>query len=100
MVHHQLLKKYNFPAASNWWEHVAEKCLENDLFEILYDFDIKLDKQISHQRPGIVLMDKIKRKTTIIDVAITADCRIDVKQTEKIQKYNSDRCTHCCWSCG
>ncbi len=87
MVHYQLLKKYDFSAVSNWWEHVAEKCLENEKVKILYDFDIQVDKQISHRRPDIVQMEKIERKTTIIDVAVPADCRIDAKQTAKIQNY-------------
>ncbi len=57
MVHHQLLKRYDFPAVSNWWEHVAEKCLENEKVRILNDFDIQVDKQKSHRRPDIVLIE-------------------------------------------
>ena len=38
-------------------------------------------------RPGIVLVDKVKKKTMIIDFAIQGDTRVCDKQRDKIEKY-------------
>lgn len=86
-IHHQLLKDNGFDAPNNWWEHNPNKVEENEQVKILYDFDIQVDKQITHRRPDIIITNKAEKTTTIVDVAIPADSRIEKKEAEKISKY-------------
>ena len=71
--------------------HPAEPVLENDKCKILWDFAIQTDKEIEHQRPDIVAIDKEKKECKIIDIAVHRDQNIKVKELEKITKYQDLR---------
>ena len=43
---------------------------------------------IEARRPDIVVVDKVKKETVIIDVAIPGDTRVCDKEREKIEKYS------------
>ena len=43
---------------------------------------------IEARRPDIVVIDKVKKETMIIDVAIPGDTRVCDKEREKIEKYS------------
>ena len=53
--------------------------------KLLWDFKIQTDKKIEHNKPDIVILDKIERKFLIIDVACSLD--IGVKGKEKNENY-------------
>ena len=61
--------------------------LENDKCQILQDFAIQTGKEIEHRRPNIVVIDKKKRKSKIIDIAVPGDQNIKMKELEKTTKY-------------
>ena len=52
------------------WTHHLEPVTENNKAKMLRAFEIRIVNVIPAQRPGIVKIDKIKRTTTIIDVAV------------------------------
>ena len=43
---------------------------------------------IEARRPDIVVVDKVKKETMIIDVAIPGDTRVCDREQEKIEKYS------------
>ena len=43
---------------------------------------------IEDRRPNIVVVEKVKKETTIIDVAIPGDTWLYDKEREKIEKYS------------
>ena len=43
---------------------------------------------IEARRPDLVVFDKVKKETMIIDVAIPGDARVYDKEREKIEKYS------------
>ena len=43
---------------------------------------------IEARRPDIVVVDKVKKETMIIDMAIPGDTRVCDKEREKIEKYS------------
>ena len=67
---------------------------------------------IEARRPNTVVVDKVKKETMIIDVAISGDTRVCDKEREKIEKIQlvkrqncqimaneKGRCdSHCSWS--
>ena len=55
--------------------------------KILWDFNIQTDKVIDARRPDIVVMNKDKRESWIVDIAIPGDLRVREKEIEKREKY-------------
>ena len=52
-----------------------------------WDFKIQTDNEIEHNKPDIVVLDKIKRKCLVIDVACPFDIRLKDKEKQKIENY-------------
>ena len=87
-VHWQFCEKLGFNRARLWYEHKPESVIENANFKILWDFIIQCDHMIEAKRPAIVVVDKVKKETMIIDVATPGDARVCDKEREKIDKYS------------
>ena len=87
-VHWQFCEKLGFNRARLWYEHEPESVVENENFKILWDFTIQCDHMIEVGRPDIVVVDKVKKETMVIDVAIPGDTRVFDKEQEKIVKYS------------
>ena len=86
-IHWALCKKYNFACPENWYEHVPERVLENDDVKILWDFSLKLNRQLEHYRPDIVVFKKNNRACLIVDVAIPGDHRIEKNEIGEMLAY-------------
>ena len=86
-VHWSLCKEYGFDHSSKWYEHRAEKVLENDSVKLLWDFHVQSDHVIEHCRPDLLLVKKKTKEAVIIDIAVPGDVRITEKEQEKILKY-------------
>ena len=65
--------------------------LKNDDCKIFWDFAIQTHKEIEHQRPDIIVIDKGKREHKIIDITVPGDQNIKVKELKKITKYQDLR---------
>ena len=87
LVHWNLCKRYGIDHDRNWYNHTAEKVLENDKAKILWDFSIQTDHVIQARRPDIVVKDKELDHTWIIDIAVPGDGRVKEKEREKVEKY-------------
>ena len=86
-LHWSLCKKYGFSHGNKWYEHWAEKVLENDKVKLLWDFHVQSDHIIEHCRPDLLLVDKVSNTATIIDVAVPGDTRIVDREQDKILAY-------------
>jgi len=86
-LHWSLCGQLGFSRAERWYDHRAEKVLENETHKLLWDFDIKTDKVISARRPDLLLVDKANRTAVIVDVAVPGDSRVKAKEEEKKDKY-------------
>ena len=69
-----------FNRARLWYENEPESVVENKNFKILWDFIIQCDHMIEYRRPDIVVIDKVKKETMIIDVAVPRDTRVCDKE--------------------
>ena len=87
-VHWQFYEKLGFNRARFWYEHKPESVIENENFKILWDFIIQCDHMVEARRPDIVVVDKVKKETVIIGMAIPGDTRVCDKEQEKIEKYS------------
>ena len=60
---------------------------ENDTHKLLWDFNIQTDHLIPAKRPDLIIINKKKRICKIVDFAVLADHRINLKECEKKDKY-------------
>ena len=70
--------------------------------KILWDFSIQTDLQLEHNRPDLVVLDKQQAVCQIIAVAVPGDGRVELKEKEKIDKYQdlvreNKSCAYCYW---
>ena len=71
-----------------WYIQKPEKVLESKNCKILWDFPIKTDKTLEHNRPDITVIDKKSKKSILIDPACPFDTRIEKKEEEKCTNYS------------
>ena len=90
-LHWELCGAYGFERSAQWYHHRAEGVLENEKAKLLWDVNIQTKRVISARRPDLVLMDKEKKETMLIDIAIPGDIRVKDKEMEKIEKYQDLR---------
>ena len=53
--------------------------------KLLWDFKIQTVNKIEHNKPDIVVLDKIEQKSLIIDVACPFDIRVNYKRKRKFR---------------
>ena len=86
-IHWSISKKENLACKNNWYDHIPEKIIENENIKILYDFTIRTDKKIQHNRPDLVIFNKLNNSTIIADIACPMDHNTKEKEKEKVEKY-------------
>ena len=86
-VHWSLSKRAGLPYQEKWYNHEPNTVEENEDYKLLWDMAIQTDRVISARRPDIVIIDKKEKTTTLIDIAVPYDTRIEEKEIEKITKY-------------
>ncbi len=67
--------------------HNPAPVLENDSHKLLWDFNIQTDHLILPWRPDLIIINKKKRICKIVDFVVPADHRINLKESEKKDKY-------------
>ena len=70
--------------------HNPAPLLENDSYKLLWDFNIQTDHLIPARRPNLIIINKKKKKKRIckiVNFAVPADHRINLKEIEKKDKY-------------
>ena len=69
--------------------HNPAPVLENDMHKLLWDFNIQTNHPIPARRPVPIIINKKKEKRIgkIVDFAVPADHRINLKECEKKDKY-------------
>ena len=87
VIHWSLCQHYGFKFSKKWYEHRAEKVLENDKAKLLWDFHVQSDHVIEHCRPDIIIVDKATKEAVLIDIAIPGDLRIISREQDKILAY-------------
>ena len=67
--------------------HNPASVLENDSHKLLWDFNMQMDQLIPTRRADLIIINKRKRICKIVDFAVPADHRINLKESEKKDKY-------------
>ena len=67
--------------------HNPAPVLENDSHKLRWDFSIQTDHLITARRPDLIIINKKKRICKIVDFTVPAGHRINLKESEKKDKY-------------
>ena len=67
--------------------HNPAPVLENNSHKLQWDFDIQTDHLIPARRPDLIIINKRKEICKIVDFAVPADHRINLKESEKKDNY-------------
>ena len=89
MIHREMCKKFKFDHTNKWYMHNPAPVIENDTDKVLWYFNIQTDRLIPARRPDLIIINKKKKKRIykIVDFAVPADHRINLKKCEKKDKY-------------
>ena len=87
VIHWEMCKKLQFDHTNKWYMHNPAPVLENDSHKVPWDLNIQTDPLIPARRPDITLINKKKRICRIVDFAVPADNRINLKENERKDKY-------------
>ena len=86
-IHWDLCRKKGFATTDKWYEHEPHPITENEKFKILWDFTVQTDHIVEARRPDMMIIDKENKLCLIVDFAVPSDHRIEIKEREKIEKY-------------
>ena len=81
-----LCKRHQLSHTQEWCNDQPEFVIENDKVKILWNFNTYVDGFLEAKWPGIIVVDK-EEECVIIDIAVPADQNIEIKETEKKEKY-------------
>ena len=87
IIHWNLCGRWGFERNGRWYDHTPEPVLESEKVKILWDFKIQTDHKLEHNRPDIVVMNKVNKVCHIIDIACPFDTRVSKKEQEKVEVY-------------
>ena len=87
VVHWEMCRKFQFDHTNKWYMHNPAPVLTNDSHKLLWDFNIQTDHLNPARRPDLIIINKRKRICKIVDFAVPADHRINLKESEKKDKY-------------
>ena len=87
VVHWEMCRKFQFDYTNKWYMHNPAPVLENDTHKLLWDFNIQTDHLIPARRPDLIIINKKNRTCKIVEFAVPVDPRINLKESEKKNKY-------------
>ena len=87
IVHWELCGKHCLERSEKWYSHEPQRVSENDEVKLLWDFMIQCNHVIKSCRPDIVVVNKIGRVCSLIDIGVPVDSRVVKKEEENIEKY-------------
>ena len=88
VIHWEMCRKFQFNNTNKQYMHSPAPVLENDSHKLLWDFNVQTDHLIPARRPDLIIInDKKKRICKIVNFGVPADHRINLKESEKKDKY-------------
>ena len=88
-VYWELCRKYGLKCAGKWFEEVPDevRSREDGKVEIWWDRSVETTNKLEHNRPDVVVVDRVRKKWVIVDFAVPWDKNVWSRENEKIGKY-------------
>ena len=74
---------------NKWYTHMPKPVYEQGDVTVLWNQAVHTDREVTANRPDIIIKNKKQKTCTLIDVAIPADRNVVQKEAEKKLKYKS-----------
>ena len=89
-VYWELLGKYGLKRNPKWYEQTVESVRksEDGLVEIWWDRPVATTKQLDHNRPDVVVIDKREDDGVIVDFSVPIDVNVAKVEVEKVNRYD------------
>lgn len=88
IIHQKLANKYGLlNTYTPYYKYKPQSVLENESFRLYYDRAVITDKQVTNNRPDIVVVEKKDKHVILVDVAVPNNNNIFEKYQEKKAKY-------------
>ena len=88
IIHQQLALKYNFVESEvPYYKYAPDPVLDNGHITLYWDRPITTDRTVVANRPDIVVIDRLERRTMIVDLTIPHDENLVKAEKEKQIKY-------------
>ena len=89
-VYWELLGKYGLKRNPRWYEQTVESVRksEDGLVEIWWDRPVAATKQLDHNRPDVVVIDKRDNDGVIVDFSVPIDVNVAKVEVEKVDRYD------------
>jgi len=88
-LHYSICKALGTETTDKWYTHVLKPVHEDGDVTVLWNQAVHTDREVTANRPDIIIKNKKEKTCTLIDVAIPADRNAVQKEAEKELKYKS-----------
>ena len=90
-VYWELCGKYGIKRSDRWYEEVPDdvRVSSDGQYEIWWDRAVITTKKLEHNRPDVVVIDRLLRWGWIVDFAVPFDNNVVRKEDEKIYNYEN-----------
>ena len=82
-----MCKKFKFDHINKWYIYNPETVQENEAHKLFWDFETQMNHQISARQLNLIIVNQKKRTCRIVDFAVSKDHRVELKESEKKNKY-------------
>lgn len=89
ILHRSIGLKYGLlePAVDPYYRYKPQSVLEDEQIKLYWDRTIHTDRSVQHNRPDITVVDKRRKKVSIIDIAVVNTNNLESTYSTKLNKY-------------
>ena len=89
-VYWELCGKYGLKRSKQWFEETpdAVRVSEDKMYEVWWDNTVATTTKLEHNRPDVVVIDRVQKKWLIVDFSVPFDANVVKKEEEKIRNYD------------
>ena len=88
-LHYSICKALGTETTDKWYTHIPKPVCEEGDITVLWNQAVHTDREVTANRPDIIIKNKKEKTRTLIDVAIPTDRNVVQKEAEKKLKYKS-----------
>jgi len=88
-LRYSICKALGIETTDKWYTHMPKSVYEEGDVTVLWNQAVHTDREVTANRPDIIIKNKKEKSCTLIDVAIPVDRNIVQKEAEKKLKYKS-----------
>ena len=88
-LHYPICKALGIETTDKWYTHMPKPVYEQRDVTVLLNQAVHTDREVTANRPDVIIKTKKEKTCTLIDVAIPADRNVVRKEAEKNLNYKS-----------